>query len=80
MKVEGLNCLVTGGAGFIGSHLTDKLILNHCNVRVLDNLVNGKQENISHHFNNAKFEFIRGSITNPTDINKAIKDMDVVSL
>ncbi len=42
-------CLIFGGNGFIGSHLVDKLIEQGCKVRVLDNLVNGKLENLSDH-------------------------------
>jgi UDP-glucose 4-epimerase len=42
MKLAGKRCIVTGGAGFIGSHLVDELIRNGCKVRILDNLANGK--------------------------------------
>ncbi|MCS7114986.1 MAG: NAD-dependent epimerase/dehydratase family protein [Candidatus Bathyarchaeota archaeon] len=41
--------LVTGGAGFIGSHIVDRLVLEGCNVRVLDNFSSGRLENIRHH-------------------------------
>jgi UDP-glucose 4-epimerase len=78
VKIEGSHCLVTGGAGFIGSHLVDELIERGCNVRVLDNLANGKLENISHHFKNDKFEFYRGSITDPIDVQQAIQGIDLV--
>lgn len=78
MIIEGLHCLVTGGAGFIGSHLVDVLIEKSCRVRVLDNLMNGKLENLSEHLNNSEFEFIRGSITDPFDVRRATKGVDIV--
>jgi len=77
MNIEGAKCLVTGGAGFIGSHLVDALIRKKCSVRVLDNLVNGKLENLSNRYNN-KFEFFRGSITDPFDVRKTVENIDVV--
>ncbi|MEK7118886.1 MAG: NAD-dependent epimerase/dehydratase family protein, partial [Patescibacteria group bacterium] len=43
---SGMTAVVTGGAGFIGSHLTDELIRRGYNVRVVDNLVAGKKEHI----------------------------------
>jgi UDP-glucose 4-epimerase len=78
MKLTGKRCLVTGGAGFIGSHLVDELIRNGCTVRVLDNLVNGKLGNLSNHLGHENFEFFRGSITDPLDVQNAMEGIDVV--
>ena len=47
MRLEGFKCLVSGGAGFIGSHLVERLIAGHNHVIIIDNLSNGKLENIS---------------------------------
>jgi UDP-glucuronate decarboxylase len=57
--------LVTGGAGFIGSHLCDRLLARGDEVIVVDNLFTGSKKNISKHFNNHRFEFIRHDITFP---------------
>ena len=57
--------LVTGGAGFIGSHLCDHLIEKGHEVMALDNLFTGSKANIAHHLGNSKFEFIRHDITEP---------------
>ena len=46
--------LVTGGAGFIGSHLVDQLVNSGYNVRVIDNLSTGKSSNIQEHIENGK--------------------------
>jgi nucleoside-diphosphate-sugar epimerase len=54
--------LVTGGAGFIGSNLVDELMTQGLEVRVLDNLSEGKPENIKRWEGNKKFEFIKGDI------------------
>jgi len=78
MELKGKRCLVTGGAGFIGSHLVDELIKRGGEVRVIDNLVNGKLDNISYHFDNENFEFFRGSITDPLDVERAMDEIDVV--
>ena len=78
MKLDNKRCLVTGGAGFIGSHLVDALMKNNCEVRILDNLVNGKMNNISHHIGNERFEFVQGSITDPLDVVRALNEIDVV--
>ncbi|MGI0023409.1 MAG: NAD-dependent epimerase/dehydratase family protein, partial [Nitrososphaeraceae archaeon] len=51
--------LVTGGAGFIGSHVVDKLIGNGANVTVLDNLSAGSMLNLSAHKNNKNFHFTK---------------------
>ena len=59
---EKRHALVTGGAGFIGSHMTDRLIENGWKVTVLDNLSTGSEGNLSHHKGNHNFEFVLGSI------------------
>ncbi len=73
-----LNILVTGGAGFIGSHLTDKLISLGHNVSVLDNLVNGKEENLEEARKNNSFKFIKGDILDKRTCDTALKGMDIV--
>lgn len=58
-------CIVTGGAGFIGSHLCEQLLdLGH-DVIALDNLFTGDKANINHLFDNRRFEFIRHDVTQP---------------
>ena len=57
-----MNILITGGAGFIGSHIVDFLLSKNYNVTVIDNLVTGKIENISHNLNNPNFTFIEKDI------------------
>ena len=65
--------VVTGGAGFLGSHLCDKLIENNIDVVCIDNLSTGSLDNISHLFGNSKFTFIDHDVTNfihvPGDID-----------
>jgi len=77
-KGNNLNILVTGGAGFIGSHLVDELIIKNYRVRVLDNLRNGSLENLRSLAKNPNFSFIKGDILNPEDVSKAIFDVEVV--
>ncbi len=67
-----MKALVTGGAGFIGSHLVDELIRHGRTVRVLDNLSAGKEEFIEHHFNNPNFEFLKTDLLKD-DIDKYFK-------
>ena len=57
--------LVTGGAGFLGSHLCERLLEMGNEVICVDNLFTGSKNNISHLFNNRNFEFIRHDITFP---------------
>jgi len=56
--------LITGGAGFLGSHLCDKFISEGHSVICIDNFVTGSPDNISHLFGNSKFQFIRHDVTN----------------
>jgi UDP-glucuronate decarboxylase len=60
-----MRILVTGGAGFLGSHLCDRLLLDGHDVLAVDNLYTGSKENIAHLFGNSKFEFMRHDITFP---------------
>lgn len=63
------NVLVTGGAGFLGSHLCDKLIKEGFNVVCLDSLLTGSKKNIEHLSGNPSFEFIEADVTKPLNIN-----------
>jgi UDP-glucose 4-epimerase len=65
--------LVTGGAGFIGSHVVDRLVDEGFEVRVLDNLSSGKINNISGHFDAGTVDFVRGDVRSVDDINKSLK-------
>jgi UDP-glucose 4-epimerase len=71
-----MRVLVTGGAGFIGSHLTDALIARGDQVVALDNFSTGSTANIKHITKN--FEIIDGDIRNKDLINESIKDVDLV--
>lgn len=67
------NVLVTGGAGFIGSHVVDAFIQKGFSVRVLDNLSTGRRTNL-----HPKAEFLLGDITNPSDVTRATQGIDLV--
>lgn len=58
-----MRVLITGGAGFLGSHLSDRLIGSDHEVIVFDNLVTGRAENIEHHFGNERFTFVKQDVT-----------------
>lgn len=60
-----MHILVTGGAGFLGSHLVDRLIDRGHEILVADNLYTGNKFNLSHHLNSPKFEFLRHDVTLP---------------
>jgi UDP-glucuronate decarboxylase len=57
--------LVTGGAGFLGSHLCDRLLSQGAHVTCLDNLFTGGKRNIAHLMGNPLFEFVQAEVTNP---------------
>ncbi len=69
--------LVTGGAGFIGSSLVDKLMLLDYRVKVIDNLSSGRKENINYHLNRDSFEFIEADLLKD-DISQYFEGVDEV--
>jgi len=70
--------LVTGGAGFVGSHLADALIARGDSVIVLDNLSTGRRGNFEHHLNSSNFEFVEGSILDVDLVNQLVRRADHV--
>lgn len=70
--------LITGGAGFIGSHLVDRLLEQGHSVIVLDDLSTGRHDNLRHHVGNPKMEFILGSILNEDVVDDAVRRSDIV--
>ena len=76
--MSGKQNLITGGAGFIGSHLAEALIKMGENVVVIDDLSTGRLENISHLKDKTGFRFVRESILNKAVLKKLIKDCDVI--
>jgi len=81
MEIKGLNVLVAGGAGFIGSHLVDELLRKECRVLVYDNFdpfYRGKEDNLEHHSENSNFKLLRGDILNYDILVSAMKGVDIV--
>ena len=72
------NVLVTGGAGFIGSHMVDLLIGQGFSVRVLDNMIAGKEANLSHHKNNSKLIIDERDIRAVNEKDSIYKDIDYI--
>jgi len=78
MTQEYARVLVTGGAGFIGSHLVDRLLSEGLEVTVIDDLSTGKVENIAHHTSKKEFHLIKGDIRDFNMPKEAFKDIDAV--
>jgi len=70
--------LVTGGAGFIGSHLVDRLLSEGLEVTVIDNLDTGRLENIAHHQDREEFHFVKGDIRDFNLVKEIMKDKDAI--
>ena len=75
MALSGI-ALVTGGAGFIGSHIAEALAARGASVRVLDNLSTGHLENIE--AIGAKVDFIRGDLADDATVRKVVEDVEIV--
>lgn len=73
-----MKILITGGAGFIGSHLCDKYISDGHSVICLDNFMSGNLTNIRHLLDSRKFKLVKGDIRNFELVEKLMRDIDVV--
>ncbi len=73
---RGTKALVTGGAGFIGSHIVDRLLAEGCEVRVLDDFSSGRESNLE--ASKTRIELIRGSIEDAATLQRALDGVSVV--
>src|SRR5512136_2156199 len=73
-----MKAFITGGAGFIGSHLVDTLLNAHHAVTVFDNLSSGNKTFIQHHVQQKEFRFIQADLLNLKRVKKELQDHDIV--
>jgi len=73
-----MRALVTGGAGFIGSHLCERLLAGGATVSVIDDLSTGRLENIEHLKSDANFKFVEGSVRDSEVLDPLVEKSDVV--
>lgn len=73
-----MRVLVTGGAGFIGSHLTDRLVQDGHEVTVLDNLETGRLENLDGAKESGQLTFIEGSVLDPALVDRLVAETDYI--
>lgn len=76
MRIDFKSALVTGGAGFIGSHLVDTLVAGGCRVTVLDNLSTGREANLA--LSRERVRFIRGDIRDRNILDEAAAECEVI--
>ena len=78
MNLNGKRILVTGGASFIGSHLTDALVDKGAKVRVVDNLSSGRLSNIQSHIESGQVDFVEADLTEPGIAQKVVDGTQIV--
>lgn len=70
--------LITGGAGFIGSHLTEELASRDVELFIIDNLSSGSLKNIEKPFKNPKVKFMKGDLLDPKAVEKVVRNSEVI--
>jgi len=78
MDLKNKKIFITGGAGFVGSHIADKLLEIGCDVTVYDNMKTGQNLFLKHAIDNQKFTLVEGDVTNLDSLKKAIRGHDFV--
>jgi UDP-glucose 4-epimerase len=73
-----MKCLVTGGAGFIGSHIVDRLMAEGNQVIVYDNLSTGSESFINHHFVDINFKFVQADLNDFNLLSETMKEVEFV--
>ncbi len=73
-----MRIMVTGGAGFIGSHIVDRLMSEGHSVVVYDNLSSGRREFVEHHMGKENFKFVHADLLDFDTLSREMKDIDLV--
>ena len=73
-----MNILITGGAGFIGSHLTEKLLAEGHHIVAVDDLSTGSLDNVAASMNHPKFQFVRESVRNESTMTALVDRCDAI--
>jgi UDP-glucose 4-epimerase len=73
-----MRVLITGGAGFIGSYLLERLVSQDVEVTILDNLSSGSKKNVNKSLNKGDTHFMHGDCAQTSDVEGALRDVDTV--
>jgi len=77
-RIAGKKCFITGGAGFIGSYLSETLLDRGCAVTVYDNLATGRKEWLAESITNSRFQFVQGDLADYGNLEKDMAGHDIV--